>query len=155
MVRPVFASGFLRKCGTSVCLNVSGLLVEHSVPGLDGDPRTSGLTNGSVSLGAVFFDQAWDVWVDRSAILFEVTCRTWREIPRSIWRRRLCYTGAPAADGRYTSWRLRTAQAIRAILLATATTNTLRCARFCKLFIHTRARDSAYAGVSRVNGRHG
>ena len=68
MVRPVFASGFLRKCGASVCLNVSGLLMETTSPGLNGDPRTSGLINGEVSEDR-FFAQTWDVWVDRTAIL--------------------------------------------------------------------------------------
>ena len=40
-----------------------------------------------------------NVWVDRTAILFEVTCRTWWENSPAK-RCGIRYTGAPAADGR-------------------------------------------------------
>ena len=68
MTRPVFARGFLGS-GWSVCQNVSGLLMELFKFLATMGIRARLASQMVRSVTTAFFDQAWDVWVDRTAIL--------------------------------------------------------------------------------------
>jgi hypothetical protein len=121
------ARGF-RELIWPVCVNVSGL--GAACPGQDGDPRDLVLIRHA-ALMRHFLYQVSRTLVDCQAIsLFTTSRHQWPCSTPAAVSADLCYVAAGTVAAPNSSPRRKTAHAIRASLLARATTATFLCARF-------------------------